>query len=115
MTGGLFVKPLSTRWSIVIFSRLSTIHVKIENDGLFHLQPPVDFVDVTWTTFWLQIPDHATHFLQMPSSRIGLAERTGRGIDRIYEGMLRYGRPALPDYSLSNEYAVHSCSSRMLP
>ncbi len=26
--------------------------------------------------------------------RIGLAERTGRGIDRIYEGMLRDGRPA---------------------
>jgi ATP-dependent DNA helicase RecG len=37
--------------------------------------------------------------------RIGLAERTGRGIDRIYEGMLRYGRPA-PDYSMSNEFTV---------
>ncbi|MFU8768250.1 MAG: ATP-binding protein [Desulfotignum sp.] len=37
--------------------------------------------------------------------RIGLAERTGRGIDRIYEGMLRYGRPA-PDYSMSNQFTV---------
>ena len=37
--------------------------------------------------------------------RIGLAERTGRGIDRIYEGMLRYGRPA-PDYFMSNEFTV---------
>ena len=37
--------------------------------------------------------------------RIGLAERTGRGIDRIYEGMLRYGRPA-PDFYMSNEYLV---------
>ena len=37
--------------------------------------------------------------------RIGLAERTGRGIDRIYEGMLRYGRP-VPDYSMSNEFTV---------
>ena len=37
--------------------------------------------------------------------RIGLAERTGRGIDRIYEGMLRYGKPA-PDYSTSNEFTV---------
>lgn len=34
--------------------------------------------------------------------RIGLAERTGRGIDRIYEGLLRYGHPA-PDYSASDE------------
>jgi predicted HTH transcriptional regulator len=37
--------------------------------------------------------------------RIGLAERTGRGIDRIFEGMLRYGRPA-PDYSMSNAFTV---------
>jgi ATP-dependent DNA helicase RecG len=32
--------------------------------------------------------------------RIGLVERTGRGIDTIFEGQLRYGRP-LPDYSRS--------------
>lgn len=37
--------------------------------------------------------------------RIGLAERTGRGIDRIYEGSLLYGRP-LPDYSASNNTLV---------
>lgn len=37
--------------------------------------------------------------------RIGLAERTGRGIDRIYEGMLRYGRPA-PDYAMSDAASV---------
>lgn len=33
--------------------------------------------------------------------RIGLAERTGRGIDRIYQGSLTYGR-SLPDYTQSN-------------
>ena len=37
--------------------------------------------------------------------RIGLAERTGRGIDRIYEGSLLYGR-LLPDYSQSNSTRV---------
>ena len=37
--------------------------------------------------------------------RIGLAERTGRGVDRIYEGVLRYGRPA-PDYSGSSADGV---------
>jgi ATP-dependent DNA helicase RecG len=37
--------------------------------------------------------------------RIGLAERTGRGIDRIYEGMLRYGRSA-PDYEMSDATLV---------
>ena len=36
--------------------------------------------------------------------RIGLAEKTGRGIDRIFEGSIIYGRP-LPDYSEStNKY-----------
>jgi len=43
--------------------------------------------------------------------RIGLAERTGRGIDRIYEGMLRYGRP-VPDYSMSDIYSVVLFMSR---
>lgn len=33
--------------------------------------------------------------------RIGLVDRTGRGIDTIYEGQLRYGRSA-PDYSRSS-------------
>ena len=32
--------------------------------------------------------------------RLGLVDRTGRGVDLIYTGMLRFGRPA-PDYSQS--------------
>lgn len=39
------------------------------------------------------------------SKRIGLSERTGRGIDSIFEGLLRYGRPA-PDYTRSNASSV---------
>ena len=37
--------------------------------------------------------------------RVGLVERTGRGIDTIFEGQLRYGRPA-PDYSRSSGGSV---------
>ena len=37
--------------------------------------------------------------------RLGLAERTGRGVDLIYQGLLRYGRPA-PDYSRSDRAGV---------
>ena len=33
--------------------------------------------------------------------RIGLVEQTGRGVDKIFMGQLRYGRPA-PDYSRSD-------------
>ena len=37
--------------------------------------------------------------------RIGLVEHTGRGIDKIYLGQLRYGRP-LPDYTRSDDHNV---------
>ncbi|HKZ16679.1 MAG TPA: hypothetical protein VJ161_04350, partial [Geobacteraceae bacterium] len=35
----------------------------------------------------------------------GLVEQTGRGVDKIFEGQLRYGRPA-PDYSRSDTSGV---------
>jgi len=37
--------------------------------------------------------------------RIGLVERTGRGVDIIYRGLLRFGRH-LPDYSRSDAQSV---------
>jgi len=37
--------------------------------------------------------------------RIGLVEQTGRGVDKIYMGQLRYGRP-VPDYSRSDSTGV---------
>ena len=46
--------------------------------------------------------------------RIGLAERTGRGIDRIYEGSLLYGKP-LPDYSESTDVMVKLFIPKSLP
>lgn len=36
------------------------------------------------------------------------------GIDRMFEGLLRYGRPA-PDYSLSNSYTVRLNLSNTAP
>lgn len=37
--------------------------------------------------------------------RVGLIEQTGRGVDRIFMGQLRYGRPA-PDYTRSDADSV---------
>jgi ATP-dependent DNA helicase RecG len=37
--------------------------------------------------------------------RVGLVERTGRGVDLIYRGLLRFGRPS-PDYSRSDAQTV---------
>ncbi len=37
--------------------------------------------------------------------RIGVVERSGRGVDTIYRGLLKFGRPA-PDYSRTDAQNV---------
>lgn len=37
--------------------------------------------------------------------RLGLVEQTGRGVDKVYDGQVRYGRP-VPDYSASDATGV---------
>ncbi|EFC92399.1 putative transcriptional regulator [Dethiosulfovibrio peptidovorans DSM 11002] len=87
------------------FSRLGAVHVKITDDGL-SISNPGGFVEgVTLNNLLVADPRSRNPLLADVIKRIGLAERTGRGIDRIYEGMLRYGRSA-PDYSMSNEFTV---------
>lgn len=87
------------------FSRLGAVHVKITDEGI-SISNPGGFVEgVTLENLLVADPRSRNPLLADAIKRIGLAERTGRGIDRIYEGMLRYGRPA-PDYSMSNEFTV---------
>lgn len=87
------------------FSRLGAVHVRLDDDGL-SISNPGGFVDgVTLDNLLVAEPRSRNPLLADIIKRIGLAERTGRGIDRIYEGMLRYGRPA-PDYSMSNATTV---------
>ena len=87
------------------FSRLGAVHVKLDNSGL-NISNPGGFIEGVTLDNLLVAPPHSRNpLLADIIKRIGLAERTGRGIDRIYEGMLRYGRPA-PDYSLSNASLV---------
>jgi len=87
------------------FSRLGAVHVKLDDDGL-SISNPGGFVDgVTLDNLLVVSPRSRNPLLADIIKRIGLAERTGRGIDRIFEGMLRYGRPA-PDYSMSDSSTV---------
>ncbi|RMQ29522.1 putative transcriptional regulator [Pseudomonas syringae pv. actinidiae] len=37
--------------------------------------------------------------------RVGVVERSGRGVDKIFRGMLKFGRPA-PDYSYTTAQSV---------
>lgn len=87
------------------YSRLGAVHVRLDGDGL-SISNPGGFVEgVTLRNLLVVAPRSRNPLLADIVKRIGLAERTGRGIDRIYEGMLRYGRPA-PDYGMSDDYTV---------
>jgi ATP-dependent DNA helicase RecG len=87
------------------YSRLGAVHVRLAEDGLT-ISSPGGFVEgITLHNLLVTAPRSRNPLLADIVKRIGLAERTGRGIDRIYEGMLRYGRPA-PDYTMSNATSV---------
>jgi ATP-dependent DNA helicase RecG len=87
------------------YSRLGAVHVRIADDGMT-LSSPGGFVEgVTLQNLLVTEPRPRNPLLADIAKRIGLAERTGRGIDRIFEGLLRYGRPA-PDYGRSDGTSV---------
>ncbi len=87
------------------YTRLGAIHVQWESDGIV-ISNPGGFVEgVTLNNLLIVAPRPRNPLLADAIKRIGLAERTGRGIDLIYEGLLRYGRPA-PDYRRSDSKSV---------
>lgn len=87
------------------YHRLGMVQVKLDDSGL-SISSPGGFVEgVNLENLLVVSPRSRNPLLADVMKRIGLAERTGRGIDRIFEGMLRYGRPA-PDYSMSDNSTV---------
>lgn len=87
------------------YYRLGPVCVRLTDEHLT-IHNPGGFVEgVTLQNLLVVDPRPRNPLLADVLKRIGLAERTGRGIDRIFEGLLRYGRPA-PDYSLSTDTSV---------
>jgi ATP-dependent DNA helicase RecG len=83
------------------YTRLGAVHVRWEADGLI-ISNPGGFVEgVTLDKLLVTEPRPRNPLLADIMKRVGLAERTGRGVDLIYQGLLRYGKPA-PDYSSSD-------------
>ncbi len=81
------------------------IHVFWRDDEL-EIASPGGFPDsVRLDNLLVTTPQPRNRVLADAFKRIGLVERTGRGIDTIYEGQLRYGRPS-PDYSRSSDATV---------
>ncbi len=87
------------------YTRLGAVHVRLESEGLM-VSNPGGFVEGVTVKNLLNVdPRPRNPLLADIFKRIGLAERTGRGIDLMYDGTLRYGRPA-PDYGRSDNVAV---------
>jgi ATP-dependent DNA helicase RecG len=87
------------------YAVMGCVHVRMNDEGL-SLSNPGGFVEGVSPDNLLTVePRPRNPYLADALKRIGLAERTGRGVDRIYEGMLRFGRPA-PDYNGSDESGV---------
>lgn len=95
-----FREGLMNAFSHRDYTILRPVRVCIEDDGLI-ISNPGGFVEGVTIDNLLTVDPHGRNpLLTDILKRIGLAERTGRGVDRIFEGSITYGRP-LPDYSES--------------
>ncbi|SCW40716.1 ATP-dependent DNA helicase RecG [Eubacterium ruminantium] len=80
------------------YTMLGAVRVLIDDEGMT-ISSPGGFIDGVTLENLLTVEPHGKNpALADALKRIGLAEKTGRGIDRIYEGSIIYGRP-WPDYS----------------
>lgn len=87
------------------YTRLGTVFVRMDSDGLT-ISNPGSFVEgVTLENILIVEPKPRNPTLADAMKRIGLAERTGRGVDLIYARSLRYGKPE-PDYSRSTSNTI---------
>ena len=87
------------------YHRLGAIHIQWKVDSL-SVSSPGGFVEGVRPSNLLSAdPISRNPVLADAFKRIGLAERTGRGVDRIYDELLRFGRPA-PDYDRSSDVRV---------
>ena len=80
------------------YTVIQAVRVAIEDEGLT-ISSPGGFIEGVNLKNLLTVEPHGRNpVLSDALKRIGLAEKTGRGIDRIFEGSIVFGRP-LPDYS----------------
>lgn len=109
-----FREALINAFSHRDYTMLQMTRVLIDDDGLT-ISNPGSFVEGVDLKNLINADPHGRNpALADALKRIGLAERTGRGIDRIFEGSIVYGRP-LPDYTESNDISVKVFISRGLP
>lgn len=96
------------------YTLLGRVRVQLDDAGLTIANPGGFVEGINIHNLLTAEPYGRNPCLMDALKRTGLAERTGRGIDRIFEGALDYGRP-LPDYSRSNRRGVSVLLPRSVP
>ncbi len=87
------------------YTRLGAVHVQWTREALSVSSPGGFPEGVRPDNLLVVDPTPRNPVLADAFKRIGLAERTGRGVDIIYKGLLQMGRPA-PDYNRSDRTRV---------
>lgn len=87
------------------YTRLDDVYIQMHHDQMLIASPGGFPEGVTVDNLLVHEPKPRNPRLAAAFKRIGLVEQTGRGVDRIFEGQLRYGRPA-PDYARSDTNGV---------
>lgn len=96
------------------YTLIHAVRVAIEDEGLT-ISSPGGFIEGVNLKNLLTVEPHGRNpVLADALKRIGLAEKTGRGIDRIFEGSIVFGRP-LPDYSETTSMYVKLFIQRAEP
>ena len=96
------------------YSRMGRIRILLADEGLTVANPGGFIEGISIDNLLIAEPHGRNPLLADALKRIGLAEKTGRGIDRIFEGSLIYGK-LLPDYSASSSVAVSLFIPRSAP
>jgi ATP-dependent DNA helicase RecG len=87
------------------YHRLGAVHIQLRDDRIV-IQNPGGFVEGVRADNLLHVGPHPRNpCLADCFKRIGLVERTGRGVNIIYRGQLRNGRRP-PSYERSTEVSV---------
>ncbi len=87
------------------YTQLGAVYVQWHADHLLITNPGGFPRGVHINNLLVHEPKPRNPRLAAGFKRIGLIEQTGRGVDKVFLGQLRYGRPA-PDYSRSDSEGV---------
>ncbi len=87
------------------YTRLGQVYVQWRHDHMLITSPGGFPEGVTVDNILVHEPKPRNPRLAEAFKRAGLIEQTGRGVDKIYMGQVRYGRP-VPDYGRTSSDGV---------